>query len=86
MDGSIAAGDAIVCRVNGTSDFYVIGTVTSGRAGDFSLSDVTTMSGLSPAIEHGYRRGTPGQRVWLFDGTAPGYVKTVRPGTRPDRP
>lgn len=79
MDGSVGIGDAIVCRVNGTSDFYVIGIVTAGRVGELSLSDVTTIVGLTPAIERGYRSRTPDQRVWLFDGAAPGYVKTTAP-------
>jgi hypothetical protein len=70
MDGSISAGAVIVCRVNGTSNLYVIGTVTAGTVGDLSLSAVTTMVGLASAIARGYRNRTPEERVWLFDGTA----------------
>lgn len=79
MDGSIGVGDAIVCRVNGTSDLYVIGTVAGGSVGEFLLAAVTTMVGMARAVEHGYRDRTPDQRVWLFDGTAAGYVKTTAP-------
>jgi hypothetical protein len=79
MDGPISVGDAIVCRVNGTSDLYVIGTVAAGNLGDFSLAGVTTIVGLALAIRHGYRDRTPEERVWLFDGAASGYVKTRAP-------
>jgi hypothetical protein len=79
MDRSILAGDVVVCRVNGTSDLYVIGRVATGSVGGLSLSDVTTRVGLLQAIEHGYRDRTPEERVWLFDGAAPGYVKTSAP-------
>jgi hypothetical protein len=79
MDRSISVGDVIVCRVNGTSDLYVIGTVAAGTVGELSLAGVTTMVGLAPAIKHGYRDRTPHERVWLFDGAAPGYVKTRAP-------
>ena len=79
MDGAIGVGDAIVCRVNGTRDIYVIGTVADGRPGDLKLSDVTTMAGVTAAIDRAYSNRTPDQRVWLFDGSAPGYVRTVAP-------
>ena len=79
MGRSIRAGDVVVCRVNGTSDLYVIGTVTAGTIGEFSLSGVTTMVGLAQAIEDGYRNRTPEERVWLFDGAASGYVNTSAP-------
>jgi hypothetical protein len=79
MGRSIRAGDVVVCRVNGTSDLYVIGTVTTGTVGDFSLSGVTTVVGRAQAIEGGYRNRTPEERVWLFDGAASGYVNTSAP-------
>ena len=79
MDGPIRPGDVVVCRVNGTSELYVIGTAAAGTVGELSLSGVTTIVGLAAAIEHGYRNRTPDERVWLFDGSAPGYVKTIAP-------
>jgi hypothetical protein len=79
MDGSIRHGDVVVCRVNGTSDLYVIGTVATGTVGELSLSGVTTIEGLAEAIERGYRNRIPEERVWLFDGSASGYVKTSAP-------
>jgi hypothetical protein len=79
MDGSVRAGDVVVCRVNGTSDLYVIGTVVTGTVGELSLSGVTTIVGLVQAIERGYRDRTPEERVWLFDGAASGHVKTSAP-------
>ena len=79
MDGSIRVGDVVVCRVNGTSDLYVLGTVAAGNVGDLSLSGVTTILGRAQAIERGYRDRTPDERVWLFDGAASGYVKTSAP-------
>ena len=69
----------VVCRVNGTSELYVIGTVATGTVGELSLSEVTTIVGLVQAIERGYRHRTPEERVWLFDGAAAGYVKTSAP-------
>ena len=79
MDGSISVGDVVVCRVNGTSSLYVIGTVASGNIGDFSLVGVTTRVGLTHAIAYGYRNLAPDECVWLFDGAASGYVKTRAP-------
>ena len=79
MDQAIRPGDVAVCRVNGTSDLYVIGTVSSGTVGELSLSDVTTTVGLIHAIERGYRHRTPEERVWLFDGAAQGFVTTRAP-------
>jgi hypothetical protein len=79
MDGSVSIGDVIVCRVNGTSDLYVIGTVAAGKVGELSLAGVTTVVGRTRAIEHGYRDRTPDDRVWLFDGTVPGYIKATAP-------
>ena len=79
MDGSIRAGDVVVCRVNGTSDLYVIGTVATGTVGELTLSGVTTKVGLAQAIERGYRDRTPEERVWLFDGAASGYGTSAQP-------
>jgi hypothetical protein len=79
VDGRIHPGDAVVSRVNGTSDLYVVGTVAGGGIGDLSLAAVTMVVGLVPAIDRGYRNRTPEERVWLFDGAAPGFVKTVAP-------
>ena len=77
MDLQIRTGDVIVCRVNGTSEFYVIGTVQSGRVGDFSLHSVSTIVGRCPALARGYDDRTGDHRVWLFDGAAAGYVRTT---------
>ena len=41
VDRTIRAGDGIVCRVNGTSEHYVIGTVVSGEAGALLLRAVS---------------------------------------------
>ena len=79
MDKSISIGDVVVCRVNGTSDLYVIGTVATGTIAGLSLSAVTTMVGLERAIAHGYQDREPDERVWLFDGMASGYVETTAP-------
>ena len=79
MDESIRAGDVVVCRVNGTKDLYVIGTVATGTVGELSLAGVTTMVGLARAIERGYRDRTPDERVWLLDGAVSGYVNTSAP-------
>ena len=79
MDESISVGDVIVCRVNGTSDLYVIGTVVGGTVGGLSLSAVSTMVGLARAIAQGHQDRTPDERVWLFDGTASGYIETTAP-------
>ena len=79
MVASIRPGDVVVCRVNGTSDLYVIGTVAAGTVGELSLTAVTTIVGLAEAIERGYRNRMPEERVWLFDGSATGYVKTSAP-------
>jgi len=78
MDLSILAGDLVVCRVNGTKDLYVIGTVATGTVGELSLSGVTTIVGLAPAIQRAYRNRTPEERVWLLDGGS-GYVNTSAP-------
>jgi hypothetical protein len=79
MDGEIRAGDVIVCRVNGTSDFYVVGTVLSGKVGELSLRGVSTVVGHNPALRRGYHERMHDQRVWLFDGAAPAYVRTSLP-------
>ena len=82
MDGDVRPGDVIVCRVNGTSDLYVVGTVVSGRIGELSLCCVSTTTGRDAALALAYRGSDermPASRVWLFDGAAAGYVKTVVP-------
>jgi hypothetical protein len=81
MDGSIRAGDVIVCRVNGTSDFYVVGTVVSGKVGELSLRGVSTTVGQVAALDGAYHDLLDDQRVWLFDGAASAYVKTSVPLT-----
>lgn len=78
MDGEVRPGDAIVCRVNGTADFYVVGTVVSGKVGELSLRGVSTTKGRDLAIQRGYDERTPDHQVWLFDGAAAAYVKTSR--------
>lgn len=79
MDEPVRVGDVVVSRVNGTSDLYVIGRVAAGTVGELSLSAVTTMVGLAPAIAQGYRDRTPDERVWLFDGPLADYVTTTAP-------
>jgi len=79
MDGKIRGGDVIVCRVNGTSDFYVVGTVVSGCVGELSLCGVSTTVGQDAALERAYTGRLHEQRVWLFDGAASAYVKTSPP-------
>ncbi len=79
MDKSISVGDVVVCRVNGTSDLYVIGIVAAGTIGGLSLSVLTTKVGLARAIAQGYQDRTPDERVWLFDGTPSGYIETTAP-------
>jgi hypothetical protein len=81
MDGSIRAGDVIVCRVNGTSNFYVVGTVVSGKVGELSLRSVSTTVGQGAALGSAYHNLLHDQRVWLFDGAASAYVKTSLPLT-----
>ena len=79
MDRTIRAGDGVVCRVNGTVDVYVIGTVVSGTVGALSLRGVSTMVGQSPALSHAYQQRRHDGRVWLFDGAAAAYLETVPP-------
>jgi hypothetical protein len=79
MDGAIRPGDVVVSRVNGTSDFYVIGTVVSGKAGQLMLRDSFTTNGREPAIGRAYTERQEDHRVWLFDGSAKAYVKTPDP-------
>jgi hypothetical protein len=79
LDGKIHAGDVVVCRVNGTSDLYVVGTVASGKVGEFSLSSVSTIAGQDTALGCAYHDRLHDQRVWLFDGAASAYVKTSVP-------
>lgn len=76
MDGKIREGDVIVCCVNGTSDFYVVGTVVSGHVGELSLRGVSTTVGQGAALGRAYDDRMPDRRVWLFDGGAAAYVKT----------
>lgn len=79
MDGTIRGGDVIVCRVNGTSDVYVVGTVVSGEVGALSLCDMSTTIGQDTALGRAYNERLFEQRVWLFDGAASAYVKTSAP-------
>ena len=79
MDRTIRGGDLIVCRVNGTLDVYVVGTVVSGKVGALSLRDVSTMVGQRRALWHAYEHRIHDGRVWLFDGAAAAYVETVPP-------
>jgi hypothetical protein len=79
MHGEIRGGDVIVCRVNGTSDVYVVGTVVSGEVGDLSLRSMSTTIGRHVALDRAYRDRLDPQQVWLFDGAASGYVKTSAP-------
>ena len=79
MDGPVRSDDVIVCRVNGTNDFYVIGTVVSGKVGELLLRRVSTMVGQDAALRRGYDDRIDDQCVWLFDGAAAAYVKTSAP-------
>jgi hypothetical protein len=79
LDGTIRGGDVIVCRVNGTSDVYVVGTVVSGKVGALSLCGVSTTVGQDAALGRAYHDRLLEQRVWLFDGAASAYVKTSVP-------
>jgi hypothetical protein len=79
LDGTIRGGDVIVCRVNGTSDVYVVGTVNSGNVGELSLRGVSTTVGQGAALVRAYQDRLYDQRVWLFDGAASAYVKTSAP-------
>ena len=79
MDGQIRPGDVVVSRVNGTRDFYVIGTVVSGTAGHLTLRDSVTTNGRAPAIGRAYSERHQDHHVWLFDGSASAYVKTPDP-------
>ena len=78
MAGSLRPGDVVVCRVNGTST-CMSSAVATGTVGELSPSAVTTIVGLAEAIELGCRNRMPEERVWLFDGSASGYVKTSAP-------
>ena len=79
MDRTIRGGDVIVCRVNGTCDFYLIGTVVSGKVGELLLRAVSTMVGEQAALWHAYQQQMHDARVWLFGGAAGAYVETVAP-------
>jgi hypothetical protein len=81
LDGKIRGGDLIVCRVNGTSDVYVVGSVVSGKAGELSLSGLSTTVGRDVALGRAYHDRLLEQQVWLFDGAAAAYVKTSAPPT-----
>lgn len=78
----IRADDLIVCRINGTSDFYVIATVVSGDVGALSLRALSTMRGHDSALRHAYEERMHDHRVWLFDGAAAAYVETSVPAAR----
>ena len=77
----ILADDLVVCRVNGTSDFYVIATVVSGSVGALPLRALSTMRGQDSALRHAYEERMHDHRVWLFDGAA-AYVETSVPTAR----
>lgn len=78
MDGPIRTGDVVVSRINGTRDFYIIGTVESVEQ-DMSLHSVFTAKGQSAAITEGYDKRSDGAHVWLFAGSAAAYVKARPP-------
>jgi hypothetical protein len=82
MDRTIRAGDGIVCRVNGTFDHYVIGTVVAGKAGALSLRTVSTMVGHDSAVSQAYRQRRHNSRVWLFGGAAAAYLEAADPADR----
>ena len=82
IDRKIRTDDLIVCRVNGTSDFYVIATVISGSVGALTLRGLSTMHGRDSALRHAYQERMLDHRVWLFDGAAAAYVETSVPTAR----
>ena len=79
MDKSISVGDVVVCRGNGTSDLYVVGTVAAGTISGLSRSAVATKVGLARAIAPGYQERRPDEGVWLFEATPSGYDETTSP-------
>ena len=78
-DRTIRAGDVIVCRVNGTFEVYVIATVVSGSVGALSLTAISTRVGRESALLQAHEERRNDHHVWLFDGAASAYVKTVPP-------
>jgi hypothetical protein len=82
VDRTIRAGDGIVCRVNGTFEHYVIGTVVAGEAGALSLRAVSTMVGQDSAVWQAYRQRMHDGRVWLFGGAAAAYLEAAAPAGR----
>ena len=82
MDRTIRAGDGIVCRVNGTFEHYIIGTVVSGKAGALLLRAVSTMVGQHSAVRHAYQQRMHDSRVWLFGGAAGAYLEAAAPAGR----
>jgi hypothetical protein len=82
MDRTIRAGDLTVCRVNGTYEFYVIGTVVAGRVGALSLRAMSTVVGRESALRQAYAERSADHQVWLFDGAAAAYVETIAPPAR----
>ena len=79
VDRTIRAGDGIVCRVNGTFEHYVIGTVVAGKAGGLSLRAVSTMVGQDSAVRQAYEERMHDSRVWLFGGAAAAYLEAAAP-------
>ena len=82
MDRTIRAGDGVVCRVNGTFEHYVIGTVVAGKAGALSLRAVSTMVGQDSAVWQAYQQRMHDSRVWLFSGGAAAYLEPAAPAGR----
>ena len=82
MDRTIRAGDGIVCRVNGTFEHYVIGTVVAGKAGGLSLRAVSTMVGQDSAVRQAYQQRLHDSRVWLFGGAAAADLEAAAPAGR----
>jgi len=79
MDGPVRTGDIVVCRVNGTHEFYLIGTVVSGVVGDLKLRSISTAEGRTTALRRAYEERREPRNVWLFDGAAAAYVKASMP-------
>jgi hypothetical protein len=82
VDRTIRSGDGIVCRVNGTFEHYVIGTVVSGKAGTLLLRTVSTIVGQHSAVWYAYQHRMHDSRVWLFDGGAAAYLEADAPAGR----
>jgi hypothetical protein len=81
MDGTVIVGDVIVCRVNGTADVYVVGTVVSGTVGELSLQRTSTMVGRDLALRRGYDEQAHERHVWSSTAPRPASSRRRRSQT-----